>query len=83
MKDQKKAKARAKKKKKKARQAENPKGWSRQKLGPKKRRRRRKKKKIGRSYQVGNLKMQPKKRIILQDESLEVRFKRNEYKNNC
>ena len=29
-------------------------------------------KKIGRSYQVGNLKMQPKKRIILQDESLEV-----------
>ena len=30
------------------------------------------KKKIGRSYQVGNLKMQPKKRIILQDESLEV-----------
>ena len=30
------------------------------------------KKKIGKSYQVGNLKMQPKKRTILQDESLEV-----------
>ena len=30
------------------------------------------KKKIGRSYQVGNLKMQPKRRIILQDESLEI-----------
>ena len=30
------------------------------------------KKKFGRSYQTGNLKMQPKKRIILQDESLEV-----------
>ena len=38
---------------------------------------------IGRSYQVGNLKMQPKKIIILQDESLEVWFKRNELKNNC
>ena len=74
------AKVRAKEKKeKKARQAENPKGWSRQKLGPKKRKRRRRKK-IGRSYQVGNLKMQPKKRIILQDESLELWFKRNEHK---
>ena len=73
-----------KRKEKKARQAENPKWWSRQKLGPKKkRRRRRRKKKFGRSYQVGNLKMQPKKRIILQDESLEVWFKRNEHKNNC
>ena len=37
MKDQKKKK----RKEKKARQAENPKGWSRQKLGTKKRRRRR------------------------------------------
>ena len=41
------------------------------------------KKKFGRSYQVGNLKMQPKKRIILHDESLELWFKRNEHKNNC
>ena len=41
-----------------------------------------KKKKIERSYQVGNLKMQPKKRIILQDKSLEVWFKRNEHTNN-
>ena len=40
-------------------------------------------KKIGRSYQLGNLKMQLKKRIILQDESLEVWFKRNEHTNNC
>ena len=77
-------KKKKRKKKKKAHQAENPKWWSRQKLGPKKKRRRRRKKKIfGRSYQVGNLKMQPKKRIILQDESLEVWFKRNEHKNNC
>ena len=52
-------------KKKKARWAENPKGRSRQKLGPKK-------KKFGKSHQVGNLKMQPKKRRILQDENLEV-----------
>ena len=29
-------------------------------------------KKFGRSYQLGNLKMQLKKRIILQDESLEL-----------
>ena len=97
-------------KKEEACQAENPKGRSRQKLGPKKKRKRKespvrlktqkgglgkswgqrkeeeeeeKKIKIGRSYQVGNLKMQPKKRIILQDESLEVWFKRNEHKNNC
>ena len=54
-------------KKKKARQAENPTGWSRQKLGPEKRRRRKEK-----LYQVGNLRMQPKKRRILQNESLEV-----------
>ena len=31
-----------------------------------------KKRKIGKSYQVGNLRMQPKKRRILQDESLEI-----------
>ena len=31
-----------------------------------------KKRKIGKSYQVGNLRMQTKKRRILQDESLEV-----------
>ena len=30
------------------------------------------KEKRGKSHQVGNLKMQPKKRKILQDESLEV-----------
>ena len=36
------------------------------------RRRRKKKRKIGKFYQVGNLRMQPKKRRILQDESLEV-----------
>ena len=30
------------------------------------------KEKIGKFYQVGNLRMQPKKRRILQDESLEV-----------
>ena len=62
------------KKKKKTRWAENPKGRSRQKLGPKKRKRRKEK--------IGNLKMQLKKRIILQDESLEVWFKRNEHKND-
>ena len=62
-----------KKKKMEAYQAKNPKGQSRQKLGPKKRRRRRgRKEKIGKSYQVGNLRMQPKKKRILQDESLEV-----------
>ena len=48
-----------------------------------KEKKKKKKKKIGRSYQVGNLKTQPKKRIFLQDESLEVWFKRNEHKNNC
>ena len=66
-----KKKKRKEKKRKEARQAENPKRRSRQKLGPKKRRRRRKEK-IGKPYQVGNLRMQPKKRRILQDESLEV-----------
>ena len=53
-----------KKKKKEARYVKNPKGWSRQKLRPKK--------KKGKSYQVGNLRMQPEKRRILQDENLEV-----------
>ena len=84
------------KKEKKARQAENPKGRSRQKLGPKKKNKKNKKnkeretykaenpkrrsrqklgpkkRKEGKSHQVGNLKMQSKKRRILQDESLEV-----------
>ena len=101
MKDQK------KKKEEETRQAENPKGQSGQKLGPKKKKKRKEsptrlktqkgglgkgqgerkeeeeEEEIGRSYQVGNLKMQPKKRIILQDESLEVWFNRNEHKNNC
>ena len=40
-------------------------------------------KKKGKSHQVGNLKMQPKKRRILQDKSLEVWFKMNEFKNKC
>ena len=56
---------RKKKKKRETCKAENPKRRSRQKLGPKKR-------KEGKSHQVGNLKMQSKKRRILQDESLEV-----------
>ena len=86
-------KERKKRKRKEARQAKNPKGWSRQKLGPKKKQKparlktqkgglgksqgqrkeeEEKKKIFGKSYQVGNLRMQPKKRRILQDESLEV-----------
>ena len=47
-------------------QAENPKEQPRQKLGLKKRVKR------GKSHQVGNLKMQPKKKRILQDESLKL-----------
>ena len=106
-KKKKKKKQKEKKEKKETRQAENPKWWSRQKLGPKKkkkikesparlktqkgglgkgqgeRKEEEEEEEIGRSYQVGNLKMQPKKRIILQDESLEVWFNRNEHKNNC
>ena len=40
------------------------------------------KRKAGKSHQVGNLKMQHKKKMILQDESLKVWFKRNEHKTN-
>ena len=35
---------------------------------------------MGKSHKVGNLKMQPKKNRILQDESLEIKFKRNQHK---
>ena len=72
-----------KKKKRKPARLKTQKGGLGKVRAKEKKKKKKKKRKIGKSYQVGNLRMQPKKRRILQDESLEVWLKMNELKSKC